>query len=92
MLDGLRRAAQALMDYRATEGRKLEEFFTQRINNISELLAEVPRFEAERLLKIRNRIEDGLASLPKVDYDKGRLEQEMIFYIEKLDINEENNA
>ena len=92
VLDGLRRAAQVLMDYRATEGRKLEEFFTQRINNISELLAEVPRFEAERLLKIRNRIEDGLASLPKVDYDKGRLEQEMIFYIEKLDINEENNA
>ena len=89
VLDGLRRAAQVLMDYRATEGRKLEEFFTQRINNISELLAEVPRFEAERLLKIRNRIEDGLASLPKVDYDKGRLEQEMIFYIEKLDINEE---
>lgn len=89
VLNGLRRAAQALMNYRATEGRKLEEFFTQRINNISELLAEVPRFEAERLLKIRNRIEDGLASLPKVDYDKGRLEQEMIFYIEKLDINEE---
>ena len=72
VLDGLRRAAQVLMDYRATEGRKLEEFFTQRINNISELLAEVPRFEAERLLKIRKR-----------------LEQEMIFYIEKLDINEE---
>jgi uncharacterized protein (TIGR00255 family) len=40
-------------------------------------------------VKIRSRIEDGLASIPKVDYDKGRLEQEMIFYIEKLDINEE---
>ena len=89
VLDGVRRAAEALMDYRATEGRKLEDFFTSRINRISELLAEVPRFETERIAKIRARIEDGLASLPKVEYDKGRLEQEMIFYIEKLDINEE---
>ncbi len=49
----------------------------------------MPRYENERLVKIRTRIEEGLASIPKVDYDKGRLEQEMIFYIEKLDINEE---
>lgn len=77
------------MEYRAAEGEKLREFFTERINRISELLDEVPRYENERLVKIRTRIEEGLASIPKVDYDKGRLEQEMIFYIEKLDINEE---
>ena len=88
-MEALSRAIEALMEYRRTEGRKLEEFFTARINRISELLAEVPRYEGERLVKIRSRIEEGLASLPKVDYDKGRLEQEMIFYIEKLDINEE---
>ena len=82
-------AADALMDYRSVEGRKLNEFFTVRLNRISDLLEQVPRYEQERLVKIRSRIEEGLASLPKVEYDKGRLEQEMIFYIEKLDINEE---
>ena len=81
-------AITALMDYRATEGRKLEEF-TRRIERITALLAEVPKFETERIARIRGRIEEGLSSIPKVDYDKGRLEQEMIFYIEKLDINEE---
>ena len=89
VLRGVTLAAEALMNYRAVEGKKLEEFFTTRIERISGLLAQVPRYEAERLTKIRTRIEDGLASLPKVEYDKGRLEQEMIFYIEKLDINEE---
>lgn len=89
VLAGVRRAAETLMEYRAVEGRKLEEFFTIRIQRISDLLAEVPRYETERLIKIRSRIEEGLASLPKAEYDKGRLEQEMIFYIEKLDINEE---
>jgi uncharacterized protein (TIGR00255 family) len=82
-------AIDRLIEYRAAEGKKLEDFFVSRINKISDLLAEVPRYEQERLAKIRGRIEDGLNSLPKVDYDKGRLEQEMIFYIEKLDINEE---
>ncbi len=89
ILEGLRQAVDRLMDYRATEGRKLRDFFAARIERISALLAEVPRYETERLVKIRSRIEEGLASIPKVDYDKGRLEQEMIFYIEKLDINEE---
>lgn len=82
-------ATDALMAYRAAEGKKLEDFFTERIRRISDLLAEVPRYEPERLARIRARIEEGLASIPKVEYDKGRLEQEMIFYIEKLDINEE---
>lgn len=82
-------AVAALMDYRRAEGLKLEDFFSKRISTISSLLEEVPRFETERLVKIRSRIEEGLNSIPKVDYDKGRLEQEMIFYIEKLDINEE---
>lgn len=82
-------AADALMDYRAAEGRKLHEFFTVRLGRISDLLGQVPLYEQERLVRIRARIEEGLASLPKAEYDKGRLEQEMIFYIEKLDINEE---
>ena len=89
ILEGVRKATGALMEYRAVEGKKLEDFFTSRISHISDLLGQVAPYETERLVKIRARIEDGLASIPKVEYDKGRLEQEMIFYIEKLDINEE---
>ena len=83
------KAVAALMDYRRTEGLKLEEFFTTRINKISTLLAEINEYEVERVDKIRMRIEDGLKKIPGVEIDKGRLEQEMIFYIEKLDVNEE---
>lgn len=82
-------AADALMDYRRAEGRKLEEFFAVRIRRISELLAQTPQYEAERIQRIRTRLAEALQSIPVIDYDKGRLEQEMIFYIEKLDVNEE---
>ena len=82
-------AVNALMEYRATEGAKLEEFFTVRIENIRNLLALIPGYEVERVEKIRSRIIDNLSQLPQVEYDRARLEQEMIFYIEKLDISEE---
>lgn len=82
-------AADALMEYRRAEGRKLEAFFARRIEIITELLAEVPKYETERIERIKSRLADGLSKIPAVDYDKGRLEQEMIFYIEKLDVTEE---
>ena len=82
-------AVSALMDYRRTEGLKLEEFFSARIQHISELLAKVDGFEVQRVDKIRQRIEDGLKKISGIEIDKGRLEQEMIYYIEKLDVNEE---
>lgn len=85
----LSKAMEGLMEHRRAEGRKLEEFFTRRIENISNLLNEVPRYETERVERIKARITDNLANLPQVEYDRSRLEQEMIFYIEKLDINEE---
>ncbi|MDE5568348.1 MAG: YicC family protein [Muribaculaceae bacterium] len=83
------RAVAALMDYRRVEGLKLEEFFTARISHISDLLAQIDAFEVQRVEKIRQRIEDGLKKIPGIEIDKGRLEQEMIYYIEKLDVNEE---
>ncbi len=89
LLEATRKAVAALMEHRREEGKRLETFFSQRIANISDLLAQVPKYENERVAKIRARIEDGLSSIPAVEYDRGRLEQEMIFYIEKLDINEE---
>lgn len=82
-------AIDALMAFRRTEGEKLEEFFSTRIDNIRSLLGEVPQYEVERVERIRARITDNLNALAQMDYDRTRLEQEMIFYIEKLDINEE---
>ena len=82
-------ATEALMEYRRVEGRKLEGFFAERIRRISELLGQIDPFENERVEKVRMRLEEALAKIPSVEIDKGRLEQEMIFYIEKLDVNEE---
>lgn len=87
--EALAQALEAQTGYRRAEGVKLEEFFTTRIANITALLAEVPKYESERVEHIRSRIVENLSSLPQVEYDRSRLEQEMIFYIEKLDINEE---
>lgn len=89
LLSTLSGALDDIVEHRAAEGRKLDEFFRVRIGRIRELLAEVPRYETERVAKIRARMQDALSSLHQVEYDKGRFEQEMIFYIEKLDINEE---
>lgn len=82
-------AAEALIQHRREEGKRLEEFFAPRITAIAGLLEEIAPYEAERVPRIRARIEEGLAKIPVAEYDKGRLEQEMIFYIEKLDVNEE---
>ncbi len=87
--NAMQQAVDALMDYRRSEGHKLDEFFTTRIEKIRALLSEVPKYEGERVARIRARLEEHLTKLPQVEYDRSRLEQEMIFYIEKLDINEE---
>ena len=86
--EGIRQALQHLMDFRKQEGEALDKKFRANINRIGELLASVEPYEKERVPKIKERILDALQKLP-VDYDKNRLEQELIYYIEKLDINEE---
>ena len=89
LMSAVSQAIAALMAHRRTEGEALERFFAERIEAIGELLARIDPYEKERIEKIRSRIEEGLAKIPVAEYDKGRLEQEMIFYIEKLDVNEE---
>ena len=89
LISATTRAVEACMEYRRAEGKRLEEFFAPRIEAISQLLKDIAPYEAERVPRIRQRIEEGLAKIPVAEYDKGRLEQEMIFYIEKLDVNEE---
>lgn len=78
-----------LMEFRKLEGEKLYEFFKERIGNIRNLLEQVPKWETLRVEKIREKLDEGLKKISGIDYDKNRLEQELIFYIEKLDISEE---
>ncbi len=82
-------AIDALVRFRQQEGAALEKKFTEKIDNIQQLLAEIEPYEKGRVEKIRQRITDGLMQIPGVEYDKNRLEQELIYYIEKLDISEE---
>ena len=78
-----------LVDFRKQEGAALEKKFNEKIDNIERLLKSIEPYETERVTKIRERITDALEKTINVDYDKNRLEQELIYYIEKLDINEE---
>ena len=82
-------AIQSLVDFRKQEGAALEKKFREKIANISNLLITVEPYEKERIEKIKERITDALEKTISVDYDKNRLEQELIYHIEKLDINEE---
>ena len=75
--------------FRCQEGAALQRKFSEKIDNIASLLAQIEPYEKSRVEKIRQRIVDGLKEIPEVDYDKNRLEQELIYYIEKLDISEE---
>jgi uncharacterized protein (TIGR00255 family) len=81
-------ALDNLVDYRKTEGVSLYDELTLRINNISSLLKEVPQFEEERIITVRERIAKNIDDL-KINVDDNRFEQEMIFYLEKLDVTEE---
>lgn len=82
-------AINHLVDFRKQEGAALERKFREKIENISRLLTSIVPFEKERVEKIKERISDALEKTLNVDYDKNRLEQELIYYIEKLDVNEE---
>ncbi|MCD7935698.1 MAG: YicC family protein [Tannerellaceae bacterium] len=84
-------AVSQLHDFRKQEGAMLEALFCQKIENISNLLKEIEKYEGERIEKIKARIMDNLEKVVATDYDKNRFEQEMIYYIEKLDVNEEKS-
>lgn len=88
-LEVVTEAIDHLVEFREQEGHALEKKFTEKIDNITTRLAEVEPFETSRVEKIRARLTERLAELTGVDYDKNRLEQELIYYIEKLDVSEE---
>ncbi|WP_455128584.1 YicC/YloC family endoribonuclease [Prevotella veroralis] len=85
----INKAIDKLIEFRTQEGAALQKKFTEKIDNISALLKSIEPFEKSRVPKIKDKIIDGLKQIPEVDYDKNRLEQELIYYIEKLDISEE---
>jgi len=86
---GVAEALKNLVDFRTQEGAALQKKFAEKIDNIGKLMAEIEPFEKSRVEKIKARIIDGLQQIPSAEYDKNRLEQELIYYIEKLDISEE---
>ena len=89
----VRQAVQEAIDhlvaFRKQEGVALAAKFAEKLDNIAALMEPIVPFEQSRVAKIRERLETRLEELKGVDYDKNRLEQELIYYIEKLDISEE---
>ena len=82
-------AVNHLIEFRRQEGAALQKKFTEKVDNIQALLASIEPYEKSRVEKIKANIVNGLQQIPNVEYDKNRLEQELIYYIEKLDISEE---
>lgn len=90
VLELLNNAFSQIKMFRSQEGLSLQNMFISKISNIRHLLEEVELYEKERVEKIRARLEENLKSIEdKISIDRNRLEQEMIYYIEKLDVNEE---
>ncbi len=84
-------AIDALVDIRRQEEAALFSKFTEKMDNIAGHLEQIEPFEESRVGKIRQRLEERLAELKGVDYDKNRLEQELNYYIENIDISEEKH-
>lgn len=85
----IEKATDDLISFRVQEGEMIKNILTEKIENIRTLLISIEPFENERVDKIKSRIYDNLTQLENVDYDNNRFEQEMIFYMERLDVNEE---
>ena len=82
-------AVRHLIEFRTQEGAALEKKFNEKVDNIDVLLHSIEPYEKARVPKIKEQIIKGLEQISEVEYDKNRLEQELIYYIEKLDISEE---
>lgn len=91
VLKVIKEAIKQLIDFRKQEGAMLQKLFEEKIGNITTLLNDIEPHEVERVEKVKTRITEALQKIEDFDYDKNRFEQEMIYYIEKLDINEEKS-
>lgn len=87
--DGLTQAIASINEYRAQEGAALYADITARINTIDTLSQELVPFEKQRIERIKSRIKENLDEWNEKNIDENRFEQELIYYLEKLDITEE---
>ena len=87
----LNEAVNGLVEFRKQEGKMLQALFEEKINNIATSLEEVSQYEGERIEKIKEKIQEALQKNEVTSFDNNRFEQELIFYIEKLDVNEEKS-
>ena len=85
----INKAVESLIVFREQEGKMMENVLIEKISNIRSLLSDIAPFEGERIEKVKSRILEELSRMEGIDYDKNRFEQEIIYYLEKLDINEE---
>ena len=82
-------AINNLLQFRMDEGKKLEVDITSRINKLSALLIEIDPFAKGRIEKVKKSLSDKLAEIDSKNIDENRFEQELIYYLEKQDITEE---
>lgn len=85
----LDRAIKELDEYRLEEGKSIENDLREKISLIKSYLIEIEPFENERLTRLREKLDNSLSQLKNEDIDQNRLEQEILYYLEKFDINEE---
>ena len=86
---GIDIAIENILQFRMEEGKKLEEDITTRINTLSRLLTEILPFGKGRIEKVKKILADKLAEIDTKNIDENRFEQELIYYLEKQDITEE---
>ncbi len=86
---GINSAIENLLQFRLEEGRKLEEDIISRINKLSTLLIEIDPFAKKRIEKVKKSLSEKLEELESTNIDTNRFEQELIYYMEKQDITEE---
>ena len=86
------KAIAKIIDFRISEGQATADDLKSRVLSIQQILTEVPKYEHERIVKMRERLQQNLNEyLGSENVDKNRFEQEILFYIEKIDISEEKS-
>jgi uncharacterized protein (TIGR00255 family) len=86
---GIEEALKNIVDFRKVEGKSLEDDILTRVNAIEDGLEKVKEFDVKRLANIKERLNVSISEIQEDLIDKNRFEQEVIYYLEKLDINEE---
>jgi len=90
ILENIREAIQQINEFRLQEGKALETDISENVNSISELLQKITPFETQRIETVKSRLNESLCkSNMNENVDKNRFEQELVYYLDKMDMNEE---